>query len=272
MSGNAVVRSGLARWSMAAFVVAVMAFVYVPLAVVVLNSFNSDSTFSWPPRGLTLRWWTSARNSTGMVDALQQSVLVGLIATAVALVLGTLAAFGLQRHRFFGRHAVSLLIVLPIALPGIVTGIALSNAFVTILGVDISLWTLVIAHATFCIVVVFNNVVARLRRLGGDIEEASMDLGATRLTTFRLVTMPNLGSGLLAGALLAFALSFDEIVVTTFTAPADIQTLPLWIYSNLLSRQQAPVVNVAAAGLVLLSVIPIYLSQRLSADSSGGRL
>ena len=153
----------------------------------------------------------------------------GSLATAIALLLGTLAAFALQRNRFFGREAISLLIVLPIALPGIVTGIALSNVFTTILGIELSIWSLVIAHATFCIVVVFNNVVARLRRLGGNFEEASMDLGATRFTTFRLVTLPNLRSALFAGALLAFALSFDEIVVTTFTAPADIQTLPLWI-------------------------------------------
>jgi putative spermidine/putrescine transport system permease protein len=138
--------------------------------------------------------------------------------------------------------------------------------------VGISVWSLVIAHATFCIVVVYNNVVARLRRLGGAVEEASMDLGATRWTTFRLVTVPNLATALLAGALLAFALSFDEIVVTTFTAPPDIQTLPLWIYNNLLSRQQAPIVNVAAAGLILLSTVPIYLSQRLSGDRGGGRL
>ncbi len=260
------------RWVLRVILASVLAFVYVPLAVVVINSFNADSTFSWPPTGLTLRWWKAARNSSGMLDALQQSIVIGLLATAVALVLGTLAAFSLQRYRFYGRGAVSLLIILPIALPGIVTGIALSNAFVTILGVGISVWSLVIAHATFCIVVVFNNVIARLRRLGGDIDEASMDLGATRWTTFRLVTLPNLASALLAGGLLAFALSFDEIVVTTFTAPPDIQTLPLWIYTNLLSRQQAPIVNVAAAGLILVSTIPIYLSQRLSGDRTGGRL
>lgn len=264
--------SSTSTWGLRALVALVLAFVYVPLAVVVVNSFNSDETFSWPPRGLTLEWWKRAKDNTGMIDALQHSIVVGLAATAVALVLGTLAAFALQRNRFYGREAVSLLIVLPIALPGIVTGIALSNAFTTILGVELSVWSLVIAHATFCIVVVFNNVVARLRRFGGNFEEASMDLGATRFTTFRLVTLPNLGSALLAGGLLAFALSFDEIVVTTFTAPADIQTLPLWIYTNLLSRQQAPIVNVAAAGLILLSVIPIYLSQKLSGDQTGGGL
>jgi putative spermidine/putrescine transport system permease protein len=259
-------------WGLRALVTLVLTFVYVPLGVVVVNSFNSDETFSWPPRGFTLEWWRRAKDSTGMIDALQHSIVVGLAATGVAIVLGTLAAFALHRNRFFGREAVSLLIVLPIALPGIVTGIALSNAFTTILGVGLSVWSLVIAHATFCIVVVFNNVAARLRRLGGSLEEASMDLGATRFTTFRLVTLPNLGSALLAGGLLAFALSFDEIVVTTFTAPPDIQTLPLWIYNNLLSRQQAPIVNVAAAGLILVSVVPIYLSQKLSRDPTGGRL
>ncbi|MEJ7707534.1 MAG: ABC transporter permease [Nocardioidaceae bacterium] len=264
--------SSAARWALRALVALALVFVYTPLVVVVINSFNADRTFSWPPRGLTLQWWRSASHSSGLRDALEQSVIVGLVATAIALVLGTLAAFALQRYRFFGKEAVSLLIILPIALPGIVTAIALSNAFTTILGIGLSIWSLVIAHATFCIVVVFNNVVARLRRLGGSIEEASMDLGATRWTTFRLVTLPNLRSALLAGALLGFALSFDEIVVTTFTAPADIQTLPLWIYSNLLNRQQAAVVNVAAAGLILLSAVPIYLTQRLSGDSTGGRM
>lgn len=260
------------RWALRVMVAVIMAFIYVPLIVVVINSLNADPSFAWPPSGLTMRWWNAAASNAGMLSALKDSVVIGLAATAVALVLGTLAAFALQRYSFFGRQAVSLLIILPIALPGIVTGIALNNAFTTILGIGISVWSLVIAHATFCIVVVFNNVVARLRRLGGNIDEASMDLGATRWETFRLVTFPNLRSALLAGGLLAFALSFDEIVVTTFTAPPDIQTLPLWIYNNLLSRQQAPIVNVAAAGLVLLSVIPIFLSQRLSGDATGGRL
>ncbi len=259
-------------WGLRALVAVVLAFVYVPLIVVLINSFNADETFSWPPEDFTLEWWRRAKDNTGMVDALQQSLKVGLLATAIALVLGTLAAFALQRNRFFGKQTVSLLILLPIALPGIVTAIALRNAFLTILGIDLSIWSLVIAHATFCIVVVFNNVIARLRRLGGNIEEASMDLGATRFTTFRLVTMPNLGSALLAGALLAFALSFDEIVVTTFTSPPDIETLPLWINTNILGRAQAPIVNVVAASLILLSVIPIYLSQKLSGDQTGGRL
>jgi putative spermidine/putrescine transport system permease protein len=178
----------------------------------------------------------------------------------------------LQRYRFFGRDAVSLLIILPIALPGIVTGIALNNAFRTVLGVPLSLLTVVVAHATFCIVVVFNNVVARLRRLGGDLEEASMDLGADSFTTFRRVTFPLLRTALLAGALLAFALSFDEIIVTRFTASQTITTLPIWILDNLFRPNQAPIVNVVATVLVIASIIPIWIAQRLSGNASGGRL
>jgi putative spermidine/putrescine transport system permease protein len=174
---------------------------------------------------------------------------------------------GLQRYRFFGRDTISLLIVLPIALPGIVTGIALNNAFRTVLDVRLGFFTIVVAHATFCIVTVFNNVQARLRRLGGSLEEASMDLGAGRFTTFRLVTFPMLRSALLAGGLLAFALSFDEIIVTTFTAGPQQQTLPIWIFNNLFRPNQGPVVNVVAAVLVLVSVVPIYLAQRLSGSS-----
>lgn len=272
MSSGGLKFSAGGRWTFRGLVAVVLLFIYAPLAVVLINSFNADRTFSWPPSGFTLDWWKAAWRSTGLRDSIEQSLIVGGLATVIALVLGTLAAFALQRYSFFGKQAVSLLIILPIALPGIVTAIALNNAFTTILGVGLSRWSLVISHATFCIVVVFNNVVARLRRLGGNIEEASMDLGATRWTTFRLVTMPNLGSALVAGGVLAFALSFDEIVVTTFTAPPDILTLPLWIYSNLLNRQQAPVVNVAAAALIVLSLIPIYLTQKLSGDKTGGRL
>src|SRR3954447_251151 len=208
--------------------VLVLAAVYVPLALVVLNSFNVSTSFAWPPSGLTLRWWHAAAHSTGARHALLVSIEVALIATAVSLVLGTMAALALQRTRFFGRNAVSLLIVLPIALSGIVTGIALNNAFRTIFGWELGFLTVVVAHATFCIVTVFNNVQARLRRAGGSLEEASMDLGAGTFTTFRLITFPMMRSALLAGALLSFGLSFDEIVVTTFTTSGQFQTLPLW--------------------------------------------
>jgi putative spermidine/putrescine transport system permease protein len=241
-----------------------LAVVYVPLAVVLLNSFNSDRTFSWPPAGFTLRWWGAAWDSAGLRDALWTSVQAGLGATAIALVLGTMAAFAVQRYRFFGRETVSLVIVLPIALPGIVTGIALSNTFHTVLGLPLGLLTVIVGHATFCVVTVYNNVLARLRRMGLNLEEASADLGADTFTTFRLVTFPMMRSALLAGGLLAFALSFDEIIVTTFTAGAGVRTLPIWIFENLFRPNQAPVVNVVAAALILLSVIPIYLAQRLS--------
>jgi putative spermidine/putrescine transport system permease protein len=241
-----------------------LAVIYVPLAVVLLNSFNSDRTFGWPPPGFTTRWWGAAWNSAGVRDALWTSVQAGLGATAIALVLGTMAAFAVQRYRFFGRDTVSLLIVLPIALPGIVTGVALSNTFHTVLGVPLGLLTVIIGHATFCVVSVYNNVLARLRRMGLNLEEASADLGADTFTTFRLVTFPMMRSALLAGGLLAFALSFDEIIVTTFTAGAGVRTLPIWIFENLFRPNQAPVVNVVAAALIVLSVIPIYLAQRLS--------
>jgi putative spermidine/putrescine transport system permease protein len=250
----------------------ILAAAYVPLIVVMVNSFNADRTFGWPPSGFTLTWWSRAAHNAGALAALRTSVVVGLFATAVALLLGTLAAISLQRYRFFGRDAVSLLVILPIALPGIVTGIALNNAFRTVLGVPLSLLTVVVAHATFCIVVVFNNVIARLRRLGGDLEEASMDLGADSFTTFRRVTFPLMRTALLAGGLLAFALSFDEIIVTRFTAGQSTTTLPIWILDNLFRPNQAPIVNVVATVLVIASIIPIWIAQRLSGNASGGRL
>ncbi|MEV7967597.1 ABC transporter permease [Sphaerisporangium sp. NPDC088356] len=248
-----------------------LAVIYVPLGIVLLNSFNADRTFAWPPTGFTTRWWSTAWNSSGVRDALWTSVQAGAGATAIALVLGTMAAFAVQRYRFFGRDTISLLIVLPIALPGIVTGIALNNAFRTILepfGVGLGLFTVIVGHATFCVVTVHNNVLARLRRMGTNIEEASADLGADTFTTFRLVTFPMMRSALLAGGLLAFALSFDEIIVTTFTAGAGVRTLPIWIFENLFRPNQAPVVNVVAAALIVFSVVPIYFAQRLSGTTS----
>ena len=252
-----------------------LAFVYVPLIVVVISSFNPDKTFGWPPSGVTLEWWSRAWHNPGARSALATSVKAGLGATAIALVLGTMAAFAVGRYRFFGRESISILVVLPIALPGIVTGIALSNAITTTLepvGIKFGLFTVIVGHATFCVVLVYNNVLARLRRTGGSLEEASTDLGAGVFQTFRYVTFPVVRSALLAGGLLAFALSFDEIIVTTFTAGASVQTLSLWIFSNLARPNQAPVVAVVAAVLILASVIPVWLAQRLSSDTAGGRL
>lgn len=240
-------------------------FIYLPLFLVVINSFNTNKAFAWPPTGFTTEWWSKAASNDGIREAVSRSLLTALIATSIALVLGSLAAAAITRYDFFGRDVISLLFVLPIALPGIVTGIALNNVFTNFFG-KLTFFTIVIGHATFCIVVVFNNVAARYRRLGMNLQEASMDLGANRLTTFRLVTFPLIRSALVAGGLLAFGLSFDEIIVTTFTAGAGQTTLPIWIFQNLFRPNQAPIVNVVAAALILISIIPIYLSQRLTTE------
>lgn len=259
-----------ARWLLALVFLLVMAFVYVPLAVVVVNSFNVSLTFQWPPPGFTTQWWSLAFANEGVRTALVTSIGVAAIATTLAMVLGTLISVALTQYEFFGRQSISLLIILPIALPGIVTGVALNTMFTTWLG-GLTYLTLVVAHSTFCIVVIYNNASARLRRTGGSLIEASMDLGASRAFTFRHVTFPNMRSALIAGAVLAFGLSFDEIIVTTFTAGPGIQTLPLWIFNNLFRPQQAPIVNVVAAALVLVSIIPIYFAQRLSDDQTRER-
>ena len=259
-----------ARFVLSAIMLFGLSFIFVPLGVVVINSFNASNVFAWPPQEFTTKWWSDVFHNTGVRDAVLSSVEVGVVATVVALLLGSLLAFALARFQFFGRQTLSLIVILPIALPGIVTALALHTAFLTILGVPLSFWTIAVSHATFCIVVVYNNVIARLRRTGGTFEEASMDLGAGAFTTFRLVTFPLIRGALLAGAILAFGLSFDEIVVTLFTAPPDIVTLPIWIFQNLFRPNQAPVINVVAAILVLFSIIPIYVSQKLAGDSAGG--
>ena len=210
-------------------------------------------------------WWTKAAANSGVKDAILLSVLTASLATIIALILGSLAAAAIARYNFFGRDVISLMFVLPIALPGIVTGIALNNVFTNFFG-GLTFFTIIIGHATFCVVVVFNNVAARYRRMGATFEEASMDLGANRLTTFRLVTFPMIRNALVAGALLSFGLSFDEIIVTTFTAGAGQTTLPIWIFQNLFRPNQAPIVNVVAAALIVVSIIPIYLSQRLTQE------
>ncbi|MGR0318744.1 ABC transporter permease [Agromyces sp. ZXT2-3] len=263
--------SRLSRTTLAVVAGLILVIVYVPLGVVLVNSFSTSTSLSWPPPGFTLEWWQRAFQSAGAMEAVGTSVFVAIVSTAIALVLGTLISFALQRFDFFGRHTVNLLVILPIALPGIITGIALNNFFRTIMGVPLSIWTVIIAHATFCIVTVFNNVIARLRRTGTNLEEASADLGAGVWTTFRLVTFPQLRSALLAGGLLAFALSFDEIIVTTFTAGSGVTTLPIFILNNMFRPSQAPIVSVIAVVLVLVSIIPIWLAQRLSGDEQQRR-
>jgi putative spermidine/putrescine transport system permease protein len=246
-----------------------LAFIYVPLIVIAIYAFNSSRLLQWPPPGVTLDWFPKAYHNAGARDALLNSVKAGVAATAIALALGTLASLAVARHRFFGRETISFLVILPIALPGIVTAIALNDTFTQVLGIDLSLFTVIIGHATFCIVVVYNNVVARLRRMSTSFEEASADLGADTWQTFRLVTLPNMRTALAAGGLLAFALSFDEIIVTNFTIGAGQQTLPIWIFSNLFRAQTLPVVNVVAVIVVLISIIPVYLAHRLTREEEG---
>jgi putative spermidine/putrescine transport system permease protein len=258
------------RWFFRSTSFVVLAFLYAPLLVIVVLSFNDSTSLTWPPKGLTLNWWTKAFHNHGARDALVNSLQVATGATAVALVLGTMAALAVQRFKFFGRETVSLLIVLPIALPGIVTGIALNAAFNSA-GFQFGYMTLIIAHATFCIVVMFNNVVARLRRLSPNLEEASADLGADAFQTFRLVTFPLIRSALLAGGLLAFGLSFDEIVVTTFTSSPGLETLPLWIFNNLSRGEQQPIITVVATAVMVLSVVPVWLAQRLAGPTGVSR-
>lgn len=265
--------SRLSRWLLRAAALLVLGFLYLPLAVVAAYAFNASRGQSWPITEWTTKWFGVAWANPEVRSALGTSLQAAFAATGVALVLGTLAALAVHRFRFFGRQAVSFALVLPIALPGIVTGIALASAIDfgrSWLGIDYGLLTIIIGHATFCVVIVFNNVLARLRRTAPSLLEASQDLGADGWQTFRFVLLPSLGTALVAGGLLAFALSFDEIIVTNFTA-GTVTTLPKWIFNNLRLPNQRPQVNVVALGLMLASLVPVYLAQRLTgAQSAGG--
>jgi putative spermidine/putrescine transport system permease protein len=254
------------RIALAVCTALVVVFLWIPLVIIALYAFNESQIQSWPITNWTLHWFSVAWHDPQVRSALWLSIRVGLFATVVALVLGTMAAFGVHRFRFFGRESISLLFLLPIALPGIITGMALNSAF-SFAGVHLTMWTIIIGHATFCVVVVYNNVVARLRRTSPSLLEASMDLGADGWQTFRFVTWPLLSTALVAGGLLAFALSFDEVIVTTFTAGGT--TLPIYILNNLRQGQQLPIVNVIAFTVILLTVIPVWVSQRLTSGGEG---
>jgi putative spermidine/putrescine transport system permease protein len=246
-------------------------FLHLPVWIIFLYAFTTDrSTYSFPPPGLTTRWFAEAFQRADMWRALGLSLSVAAVATLLALLLGTLAAAAVYRSDFFGREAVTFLLVLPIALPGIATGIALRSTIGT-LGIPFSFWTIVLGHATFCIVTVYNNVLARFRRFSPSLIEASMDLGADSWQTFRYVVFPNIATALLAGGMLSFALSFDEIIVTTFTAGQQ-ETLPIWIFSQLARPRERPVTNVVAMLVFFITLLPIYFAQRLttkSADTGG---
>jgi putative spermidine/putrescine transport system permease protein len=261
------------RWTRLAlqlWVVLILLFLFVPLLLIFLYAFNPSNIQSWPISGLTLKWFTSTWNDAEVRTSLGLSLQAGLTATALALVLGSCAAFAIHRMTFFGKDAVSLLFVIPLALPGIITGMAL-NAFFNFNGIPLSIWTIVIGHTTFCIVVVYNNVLARLRRTQGSLIEAAMDLGANSVQVFRDITLPLISTAVVAGAMLAFALSFDEVIVTVFTGGAQ-NTLPLWIFGAIRLGQRLPEVNVVVSFVVLVTIIPVVLAARLTGGGGAARV
>jgi putative spermidine/putrescine transport system permease protein len=243
--------------------VAGLLFMHLPLLIIFAYAFTTeDKSYAWPPPGLTLKWFAVTWNRPDVWEALSLSLRVAAVSTLIALVLGTLCAAAVARSRFFGREVISLLVILPIALPGIITGISLRSAF-SIWGIPFSFWTIVLGHATFCIVVVYNNAVARFRRTSASLIEAAMDLGADGFQTFRLVILPNIATALLAGGMLAFALSFDEVIVTTFTAGQQ-STLPIWMLEELVRPRERPVTNVVAMVVVLVTLLPILAAYYLT--------
>jgi putative spermidine/putrescine transport system permease protein len=253
------------RYMLGVWALLVVLFLWIPLALICVYAFNSSNIQSWPIPGFTLKWFREAWQNQEARDALWLSVKVALLATGIALVLGSAAAFAVARYRFFGRDIVSFLLVLPIALPGVVTGVALASFF-TFGAIPFSIWTIVIGHATFCMVVVFNNAVARLRRTSTSLTEASMDLGADGWQTFRFVSLPVISTALVSGALLSFALSLDEVIVTLFTAGAQ-NTLPIWILGNLRLGQELPQVNVVIFFVLAVTTVPVIIAQRLTRDA-----
>lgn len=259
-------RSNHAGWPLKIAAGAGLLFLHLPILLIFVYAFTTEEkSFQWPPPGFTTQWFAVAWNRPDVWEALALSVKVASIATVIALVLGTLAAAAVARTAFFGREAISLLVILPIALPGIITGIALRSAF-SLAEIPYSMWTIILGHATFCVVVVYNNAVARFRRTSGSLIEASMDLGADGFQTFRYVILPNIATALLAGGMLAFALSFDEVIVTTFTGGQQ-ATLPIWMLEELIRPRQRPVTNVVAMVVVIVTFLPILAAYYLTRDT-----
>jgi putative spermidine/putrescine transport system permease protein len=254
-----------ARIALRVWTALVICFLWFPLLLIMLYAFNGSNVQSWPLPSLSTKWFPVAWGDAQVHEAFWLSVRAGLIATAIAVVLGSCAAFAIHRYRFFGREVISFILILPIALPGIITGMALDSFFYN-RHINLSLWTIVIGHATFCVVIVYNNLLARLRRTSPSLVEASMDLGANGWQTFRFVTLPVIATAIVSGALLAFALSFDEVVVTYFTAGAQ-NTLPLLIFGLIREGQQLPEVNVIVFAVILMTVIPVAIATRLTRDT-----
>jgi len=262
--------SRLTQWLLRIWVVLLLLFLFIPIVLIFLYAFNTSNIQSWPIPGLTLKWFSSTFDDSDVRSSLSLSLQVGLMATTLALVLGSFAAFAIHRMTWFGREVVSLMFILPLALPGIITGISL-KAFFSFDGIPLSLLTIVVGHTTFCIVVVYNNVLARLRRTQGSLVEAAMDLGANGFQVFRDITLPLISTSVVAGAMLAFALSFDEVIVTTFTAGAQ-NTLPLWIFGAIRLGQRLPEVNVVVSFVILVTVIPVVIAARLTGGGGTSRV
>lgn len=257
-----------APWLLKAASAGALLFLHIPMWLIFLYSFTTEqSAYSFPPPGLTLKWIPQAITNPDMLAALLLTLRVAALATSAALILGTLAAAAVYRYDFFGKETVSFMLLLPLALPGIVTGISMRSAM-SLADISFSFWTIVVGHATFCVVTVYNNVLARFRRSSRSMIEASMDLGANGFETFWRVVLPDISTALLAGGILAFSLSFDEVIVTTFTSGQQ-QTLPIWLYSQMLKPRNRPITNVTAMLVVLLTALPIVLAQRLIARTSG---
>jgi len=248
--------------------IAGLLFLHIPLLLIILYAFTTeDKSYQFPPPGYTLKWFEIVLNRQDIWNAVSLSMQIAIISTFLAIILGTLAAGALYKTSFFGKSSITVLIILPIALPGIITGISLRSTF-GVLGIPFSTWTIIIGHATFCMVVVYNNVVARLRRTSPNLIQASMDLGANNLQTFFYVILPNMGTAILAGGMLAFALSFDEVIVTTFTAGQQ-TTLPIWMFSELIRPRQRPITNVVAIFIMFITFIPIVFASYMASKTSG---
>ncbi|MDC0197605.1 ABC transporter permease [Candidatus Thioglobus sp.] len=247
--------------------IAGLLFLHIPLLLIILYAFTTeDKSYQFPPPGYTLKWFEVVLNRQDIWNAVALSMRIAIISTFVAIILGTLAAGALFKKSFFGKNSITILIILPIALPGIITGISLRSTF-GVMGIPFSTWTIIIGHATFCMVVVYNNVVARLRRTSPNLIQASMDLGANNLQTFFYVILPNMGTAILAGGMLAFALSFDEVIVTTFTAGQQ-TTLPIWMFSELIRPRQRPITNVVAVFIMFITFIPIVFASYMASKTS----
>jgi len=255
------------RVALRIWVVLVLLLLFTPIVLIIVYAFGPSVVQTWPLRGFTWHWFAVAWNDPSVRQAFLLSVKVGVIAAVIALVLGSAVSYALHNFRLFGAEGISLLLVLPIALPGVITGVALNNFF-GFTNITLGVLTIVIGHATFCIVIVYNNLIARLRRTPRTLGEASMDLGARGWQTQLYVMFPQIATALVAGGLLAFALSFDEVIVTVFTAGANF-TLPLWIFGQLRLGQQLPEVNAVVTIVIVLTIIPVLLAARIAGAGAG---